>query len=123
MNDKPKRWWLAPCGLYCNKCTIHLRSDEELNFWRQRNVDPEKICCDGCRSDRKGNHWSPDCEILQCSVDKHAFEFCAECPEFPCNIIRDWAKEYDHHQNAVQKLMEMKETGIEKWLEFRGYTS
>ena len=121
MTDKPKRWWLTPCGLNCSFCPIHLRTDGELNYYRQRNVDPEKIRCDGCRSDRTGNHWSPDCELLQCCVDQRGFEFCAECPEFPCSIINKWAQDYDHHKQAVRRLAEMKESGIQTWLTTNGY--
>lgn len=117
--NKPKRWWLTPCGLDCGQCTIHRRTKEELDYWRKKKVDPEKIRCDGCRSDRTGRHWSPDCKILHCCVYQRNLEFCAQCPDFPCPMIAEWGKQYDHHGWAVKNLEEMKEKGVEQWLKER----
>jgi len=116
-----RRWWLAPCSLNCGTCPIHLRTDEELAYWREKEVDLEKIRCDGCRSDRKGHHWAPDCKILQCCVYERGFEFCSQCPDLPCEILEEWAAEYEHHAGAVKTLVEMKKEGIEKWLRRHGY--
>jgi hypothetical protein len=113
---RSRRWWLTPCGLDCSQCSIHLRTDEELDYWRKKNVDPDKIRCDGCRSDREGHHWSPDCKILQCCVDGRGLEFCARCPDFPCRVLEEWARKYDHHARAVKNLFKMKETGIDNWI-------
>lgn len=114
--EKSRRWWLTPCGLDCTQCSIHLRTEEELEYWRKQNVDPETIRCDGCRSDRKGHHWSPDCEILQCCVYERALEFCAQCPDFLCSKLEEWGKEYEHHARGVEKLKEMRAKGIEAFL-------
>lgn len=114
--EKLRRYWFTPCGLDCSKCTIHLRTEEELNHWRGKNVDLDKIRCDGCRSDRNEHHWSPDCKILQCCIYERRFEFCTQCPDFPCKIIEEWGKEGEHHAKAAKNLAKMKETGIDKWL-------
>jgi hypothetical protein len=119
--DRPNRWWLTPCGLDCSSCSIHLRTEEELDYWRGQNVDLEKIRCDGCRSDRKGDHWSPQCKILICCVDEKGLEFCSQCDEFPCHILEEWIGGMDHHAKAVEKLKEMKEMGTEEWLAKNGY--
>ncbi len=120
MKEKARRWFLTPCGLDCYDCSIRLRTKEELNYWARQNVDLDKIRCDGCRSSRKKNHWSPNCEILQCCVYERKLEFCAECQDFPCDNIRDWAKEHKHHAEAVKRLEEIKNIGIEEWLQERG---
>jgi hypothetical protein len=117
MKNKARRWYLTPCGLDCHPCSIRLRTKEELNYWARQSVDLDKIRCDGCRSDRKKNHWSPKCDILQCCVYKRKLEFCAECSDFPCEKIKDWAREYEHHAAAVQRLEDMKNRGIEEWLQ------
>ncbi|MDH4209863.1 MAG: DUF3795 domain-containing protein [candidate division WOR-3 bacterium] len=111
-----RRWFLTPCGLDCHGCSIRLRTDEELAYWKSQNVDTDKIRCDGCRSDRTGNHWAPKCKILQCCVYERNLEFCAQCPDFPCRSLEDWGREYEHHAKAVETLREMKKTGIEQWL-------
>ncbi len=115
-----RRWFLTPCGLDCYFCSIRLRTDEELEYWRTQGVDPKKIRCNGCRSDRSGDHWDAECKILQCCVYDRKHEFCAECPYFPCAALEDWGKQYEHHAKAVKRLHDMKQTGIEKWLGIHG---
>lgn len=111
-----RRWFLTPCGLDCSDCSIRLRTKEELDYWKKQNVDPDKIRCNGCRSDRNGHHWSADCKILQCCVYERNLEFCAECADFPCSDLDEWAAGYEHHAKAVEILHEMKKMGIDAWL-------
>jgi len=121
MDDrKQRRWFYTPCGLDCHGCSIRLRAKEELNYWAERNVDLDKIKCSGCRSERNEHHWSPGCQILQCCVYERGLEFCAQCPGFPCQILEDWGREYDHHARAVIELKTMREMGVEEWLKKRG---
>lgn len=120
--EESRRWWLACCGLDCGQCSIHLRTDEELDYWRQKDVDLDLIRCDGCRSDREGHHWSPDCKVLQCCLYERGLESCAQCPDLPCHILDEWGKSQEHHAEAVLRLIEMKETGIERWLAEHGYS-
>jgi hypothetical protein len=118
--EKNRHWFVTPCGLDCHSCPIRLRTKEELNYWAEKSVDLEKIRCDGCRSDRRGHHWSPDCRILECCVYTRKLEFCAECPEFPCSVLKDWGKEYDHHSEAVKCLRRMRTIGVARWLAQQG---
>ncbi|MHC2993895.1 MAG: DUF3795 domain-containing protein [Candidatus Atribacteria bacterium] len=120
--NKVNRYWLSPCGIDCSKCSIHLRTDEELNYWREKNVDLKKIRCDGCRSNRNQNHWSPDCNILECSVYTKGVEFCSECNEFPCKKLEERIAGLEHHEKAVEKLEDMKREGIEVWLSKHRYS-
>lgn len=120
ITENQRHWFLAPCGLDCGSCSIHLRTDDELSYWVQRNVDPGKIRCDGCRSDRHKHHWSPDCGILQCCVYERRLEFCDQCTDFPCQALTDWGKEFKHHAEAVARLKEMKKMGVEQWLREQG---
>jgi len=118
---KPDCYWLSPCGLSCDKCGIHLRTPEELAYWKSQNIDLDKIRCDGCRSSLDGNHWSPACKILVCCVYKKQLSYCAQCEEFPCETLQKWSAEHPHHADAVQRLHEMKDQGIVPWLEAHGY--
>jgi hypothetical protein len=123
MKDREqRRWYYTPCGLDCYGCSIRLRVEEELNCWADQNVDPEKIRCGGCRSERSENHWSPGCKILQCCVYERGLEFCVQCLDFPCQIMGDWGKEYEHHAQAVADLKAMKELGVEQWFKKKGVT-
>ncbi len=100
--------WTAPCGIDCSKCSIHNRTKEELDYWKSQNVDLDTIRCDGCKSDRNKNHWSADCELLDCCIYKKNLNFCSDCSIFPCQIYSKWASEYDHHQKAFKYLLEKK---------------
>jgi hypothetical protein len=104
------------CSLDCSECSIRLRTEEELEYWRKQGADPEKIRCDGCRSDRNGHHWSPDCKILNCCVHERKLDFCSECTDFPCQILDEWAGEFPHHAEAVERLRGMK-ISAESWRE------
>jgi hypothetical protein len=125
VSDKPRRWYLSACGLDCGTCTIHLRTREELDFWKSKNVDPEKIRCNGCRSERReGEHWSADCKLLACCVDRKGLGFCAQCEEFDsCALIREFAESCEHHREAVARLREMHQTGVESWLARQGFAT
>jgi hypothetical protein len=38
-------------------------------------------------------------------------------------IIKDWEAGLEHHRKAIEKIKEMKETGVKKWLSKNGYRS
>jgi hypothetical protein len=124
MPEKPRRWYLSVCGLDCGQCTIHLRTREELDYWRSRNADPDKVRCDCCRSERReGTHWSHDCKLVECCVDKKGLEFCAQCADLDgCSLIKEFAEPYEHHRQAVARLREMKRVGVGRWLSEHGYS-
>ncbi len=123
MLDKPRRWYLGVCGLDCGPCPIHLRDQEELDYWKSQSVDVAKVRCDCCRSERKeGSHWSSDCKLVECCIDRKGLEFCAECAELDsCPLIRDFAERYEHHRQAVARLRKMRRVGVERWLAEHGY--
>ena len=123
MGDKPRRWYLSICGLDCGRCSIHLRTEEELDYWKSQNADLDKVCCGCCRSEREaGRHWSWDCKLVECCIDKKKLEFCAECADLDvCALIKEFAEPYEHHRQAVARLREMKRAGVERWLSEHGY--
>ena len=94
----------SACGIDCNKCPIHLRTEGVLNYWKNQNIDLDKIRCNGCKSNRDERHWSPDCEILNCCVYEKKFDNCSFCGDFPCPTLQDWANEYEHHLEALKHL-------------------
>jgi hypothetical protein len=123
MTGKSRRWYLGVCGLDCGQCTIHLRTKEELDFWKAQNADLDKVRCDGCRSERReGRHWSCDCKLVACCIDQKGFEFCAQCADLDtCVLVKEFVEPYEHHREAVARLMEMKLVGVERWLSENGY--
>lgn len=114
---KQKNQMIAVCGLDCNGCGIFQATNDPQRaqkivdwFKKERNeeVRIEDVRCFGCRGDRT-KHWSPDCWILQCCVDKKGLEFCYECADFPCDKLSQWAKTSKGYEEALNRLKEMKE--------------
>lgn len=106
---------IAACGLICDTCDIRLAPDnpksaKEIVDWFKKklnkDIKTEDIHCTWCKGDKIG-HWSSDCWILQCCVDKKGLEFCYECEEFPCKKLKEWAKESEGYAKALNKLKEM----------------
>jgi len=54
-------------------------------------------------------------------VYKKQLSYCSQCEEFPCDILKKWGAENEHHAKALQRLKEMKEQGFVQWLEVHGY--
>ena len=70
---------LAPCGMTCAVCYVHLR---------------DKKPCLGCHGQDKSkpNHCR-ECKIKDCAVSR-GLDFCFECSSFPCAIIKRLDKSY-----------------------------
>jgi len=61
MDDRTR---FAVCGIDSMRCSIHLSTREELNYWRAKNVDLDKIACDTWHDGRFMEH----------RVDPHVLE-------------------------------------------------
>jgi hypothetical protein len=70
---------LAPCGITCAVCYVHLK---------------KKKPCLGCRGqDASKPEHCRKCEIKDCATGQ-GIKFCLECPTFPCAIIKRLDKSY-----------------------------
>jgi hypothetical protein len=106
------------CGLDCEQCDIRWASDDPelartIADWLKQHWSPqvksEDVHCSGCKGDR-AKHWSADCWILQCCVDRKGLEFCYQCQDFPCSGLEEWAKGDKRYEKALSRLKKMKET-------------
>ena len=84
-----------------------------LRWWLCENegmseVIQRSMYCTGCRGDRSV-HWSPDCWILKCCVDKKGLDFCHECDVFPCKQLDEWSMENKQYAQALERLQRMRE--------------
>ena len=107
---------IAVCGLNCNECDIFKATNnpviaQEIVDWLKKERDTEAkiedIRCLGCKGDRT-KHWSPDCWILKCCVDKKGLGFCYQCADFPCEKLDQWAKGSKGYKEALNRLKEIK---------------
>jgi len=109
---------IAVCGLKCSECDIFKATDnpeiaQQIADWfkkeRNEEVKIEDIHCLGCKGDRK-KHWSADCWILECCVNKKGLDFCNECNDFPCDRLSKWAKGSKRYAEALYRLIKIKKT-------------
>ncbi|PIP13881.1 MAG: hypothetical protein COT45_01030 [bacterium (Candidatus Stahlbacteria) CG08_land_8_20_14_0_20_40_26] len=107
---------IAVCGLDCNGCDILQAPNnpeiaQQIVDWFKKERDTEvkikDIRCSGCKGDRT-KHWSPDCWIFKCCVDKKRLEFCCECVDFPCEKFNEWAKGSKKYGEALNRLKGMR---------------
>ncbi len=108
---------IAVCGLDCLNCDMREATSnpglqQKIAAWFKKelnkDINPDDIHCMGCKGDRNV-HWSADCWILRCCVDKKGLEFCYQCVEFPCDRLEEWAKGSTRYGQALKKLKQMKE--------------
>ncbi|NIQ04453.1 MAG: DUF3795 domain-containing protein [Candidatus Korarchaeota archaeon] len=127
---KAKKEMISPCGLDCEPCPIRRLSFDETaskevidwykrQGWLKKEEGREEaikqgMYCKGCRSDRNDVHWSPDCFILECCVDKKNLDFCYECEEFPCDRLIKWSEETEQYQEALENLKRIQKERTQK---------
>jgi len=108
---------LGACGIDCSVCDIHLAPENPeiaeklvkifVNMG-YKDAKPEWFHCQGCSGDRN-EHWSSNCQIMECCFDKKHLENCSQCSEFVCDRLDKFADDgFGHHKEAVERLKKMK---------------
>ena len=116
---------LAPCGLYCGVCAIHIADrDNNLKF-KTRLIDVYKpisktiddIKCSGCLSENQENifGYCQTCPIRDCVLGK-GFDSCYQCNDFPCKFIERFPIAVGK-KVILRAIPRWKEIGTEKWVE------
>jgi hypothetical protein len=114
----------APCGISCGDCVLfHAKDDPALREaltakGLTKGLKKESLSCPGCRP-AKGNCPAIDgvCETYVC-IEKRGFEFCYECPDFPCERLNPAADRADvlPHNLKVFNLCFIQKHGLEEFL-------
>jgi len=116
---------LAPCGLYCGVCAIHIAErDNNLKF-KKRLVDAYKpfansiddIKCSGCLSENQKDifGYCQTCPIRDCIKGK-GIDGCYQCNDFPCKFIERFPIPVGK-KVILRAIPRWKELGTEKWVE------
>ncbi len=125
--------FVAPCGLYCGVCAIHIaHRDNNLKF-KERLIDlyrgkvpgkgalpgaehlkPEDIRCNGCLSDDPFMHCK-QCAIRACTKEK-GYNGCHQCDDFPCGHIDAFSMSLGK-KIILRAIPYWREVGTEKWIE------
>lgn len=94
---------VAPCGICCTFCYVHLR---------------KKKPCPGCRFSGEGkpNHCRK-CKIKDC-IDEKGLKLCSDCPDYPCLLIKRMDRSYRtrYKESLVKKMELIKENGMDNFL-------
>ena len=80
------------------------------NNWCDENLSLEDFMnegkrCYGCHGNRE-LHWSPDCDMMKCCIDKKGLEFCYECDEFVCDVLSKHSKKNERYLDGLNRLKE-----------------
>lgn len=112
---------VAPCGIDCGICELHLCKDNEqlFNCLVQKGIPKEKLPCQGCRS-AEGNCPVIEkvCDTYSC-VRENELEFCSACTDFPCNKLHPAADRADvlPHNLKVFNLCTINQIGLKAFTE------
>lgn len=114
---------IAACGLDCGSCRLRLAPADPVAAklvvdWFKRQgwlaadegiaqIIERKMYCTGCHGDRS-THWSPNCWILACCVDRRGHSHCSECEEFACSRLADWAGQSEDYAAALARLQQLR---------------
>lgn len=111
----------APCGLFCGVCPVYrAREDRALaeKLAPGLGLPVEAVGCRGCRPEQGRVLGHEFCETYQC-VTGRGYDFCHECPDFPCLKLAPTADRADvlPHNQKVYNLVLIQKMGLEKWAE------
>jgi hypothetical protein len=115
---------LSPCGIDCTPCPLRTADHNEeaarslvpwfkAEGWLDENEGVTELMakgpfCRGCRGDRS-IHWSANCAVMLCCIDRKNLNNCSECPGFPCQEIEEWADMAEQHREPFNRLLRMRE--------------
>lgn len=71
--------FLAPCGVNCFVCYVHLKKKKSCNGCYGNDLNKPERC--------------KNCKIKKCVISK-SIKYCFECGDFPCIIIKNLDKSY-----------------------------
>ncbi len=71
------------CGIKCNVCV----------FKKEKK-------CEGCINITKP-FWADECPIKNCCENKKS-NFCGECKNFPCELLKSFAYDKDNGDNGLR---------------------
>lgn len=88
---------VGPCGIHCGGCELHRAKDDQtlLEALVSKGLRRESLPCAGCRPVQgKCPVIGGTCQTYEC-VQQRGFDFCYECPEFPCDKLNPAADRAD----------------------------
>jgi hypothetical protein len=97
------------CGAYCKTC-----------MEQQKEKYPNERTCRGCKLGYESGERDlskAKCEIKFCCFRERRLETCADCPDYPCEILGVfWSKKGWKYKQYKKQLEFIKKNGYEEFL-------
>ncbi len=112
---------VAPCGIDCGICELHICKDNPqlFDYLLANGIPEEKIPCKGCR-EIEGDCPAlvKKCPTYKCISEKR-ISFCFECDEFPCTKLQPTADRAETlpHNMKVYNLCSIERDGLDVFVE------
>ena len=98
------------CGAYCKTC---------IEEWQKKKY-PDERTCRGCKLGYESGERDiskAKCKIKVCCFKEKRLETCADCPDYPCEILDEfWSKKGWKYQQQKKQLEFIRQNGYEKFL-------
>jgi len=112
---------LAPCGIDCGICELHVCKDDAVlqDQMISKGIPKDKIPCAGCRAVKGRCPVLPStCSTYKCVKGKQ-LDYCFECDEFPCIKLHPVADKANHlpHNLKIYNLCQLMNQGPEAFIE------
>ena len=107
MPKKIENNMLAPCGMHCTVCYVHLAMRKSGKR------------CQGCLNIDEGKpEHCRRCKIKTCAQSK-GHTRCLECEDFPCKLVKNLERSYNkrYDESLVANSQCALEQGVERFLE------
>jgi hypothetical protein len=115
--DHSSKQFAAACGLFCPGCSLYIATTEDPERLKRIagmfGIPEEEAKCLGCRSEVRGPYCRT-CHMLACA-DEKGLEFCAECPEYPCEELKEFQAAMPHRADLFENGARIREIGFESW--------
>ena len=104
MNNPIPDFFLAPCGVNCFACYVHLKNRKACNGCLGSDINKPERC--------------KKCEIKGCATEK-GFLRCFDCGAFPCIRIKRLDKTYreKYRVGLIENALKARDNGITSFQE------
>jgi len=98
------------CGAYCKTC---------IEEWQKKKYPDERTCL-GCKLGYESGERDlskAKCKIKVCCFRERGLETCADCLDYPCEILDAfWSKKGWKYQQCKKQLEFIRQNGYEEFL-------
>ena len=114
---EPEPRFRAPCGVFCPTCFLYMGNHDDPARLPHASVvlgvPEEDLRCEGCGSSRTAARCA-SCAVRRCAEER-GVDSCADCPEFPCSLLRDAQEKSPQLREAEASLHVRREQGFSGW--------